>query len=1144
MIHRFRYGRSQNSTRLSVRRSVGIAVCAGALLLPTCVLASASETLDAVWATERRDALVHLLAATKDAEQCRAATTGQVAAAEATAAAIKADLAALQQQLLGVMSKDDPVALHVLRAQLAARQTALDAEEGAMALAQRKADEMERERDVWKRRAATLELALRMDMKVMLAPPIEIEDRAKRVEAAAKEIETQAAQIRKYASRRDGVAARREIYCRRLAALTAVGSAAGASADLQLARKDEAGQLRRLIAQQEESFRWNRMLETRARRNLAFARADYLISQRFAQALAHKGDVRHANELQAVAERGDAQLALLRTALAPVQQTVASNLVVAAGEADGALKAIGEARTAQEVEHAHAAYAQTQARKGRWEMEAECWKEFAALQKSGVSLAHERADRARNLTDDRSIDDINQEEQQLRASLIASEQYVHNLELLLQRADAQIETTGHALDLDPAHITELAAPLADLFASYDATHPPAPALLADLLQSLAERMPATVKPSGHLRPERRREEGALLVACLAQREMLRMRKEISEHWLENSRKAIQSLEQLAGHQLWLQHDPRLNAMACRETLSLAGALAGGARFVWECWSHRIAGLPGVPDLWKTIAGIGVIVLLGMAGWMVARFLSPKDRLQRLVRPLLAQLPWVLAGSWFAFRLGHGKTALTGLGWLLLALAGWVVVRNLLLVGTRDHRAPSGDKLSGALFVAADAILLWTALLLPFYVRAGGAVNAWALQAVLLRVWLFGTCLALFRLVLHPVLAGRFLSRHSKNRGLRWLGNIGAIACLLIAALVAITFFAGLDTLGHSVLHAAEGTFAALVAAVATAALLDRLFRHKAASSDKVLALVRVAQTLVLLAAAGTVACIWWLLLNRAVLANNAPPPVPDVVHAVAKTLHALGRVWHTELATGVTVASVTRALVVVILSFWFAGQVKGAMHRRVLSRTPMDDATRKTFADVSGWLVILTGFLIGMNVAGSSLQNLALLAGAITVGVGFGLQNVINNFVSSLMIHFSRSIRVGDYIEVGTIRGTVKEIGMRNTVLLTDDEITVLVPNGSFITSNIVNWTNPTRRTRLHIPVVVTRQADLTAVAEMAVAESGRQPLVMKNPVPVLEVRSVTATQVSMELLIWSERPEKSGSIVGEITLALDRALRERGFGV
>ena len=301
---------------------------------------------------------------------------------------------------------------------------------------------------------------------------------------------------------------------------------------------------------------------------------------------------------------------------------------------------------------------------------------------------------------------------------------------------------------------------------------------------------------------------------------------------------------------------------------------------------------------------------------------------------------------------------------------------------------------------------------------------------------------------------------------------------------------------------------------------------------------------VLLAAATGVLWIWWLLLNRAVLANNAPSPVPEMVQTAVRVIHALVRFWHAQISSGVTVASLSRGLVVVVASFWVSRQTKEVMRQRVLLRTPMDEATRQTFAEVSGWLVIMLGFLVGMNVAGSSLQNLALLAGAITVGVGFGLQNVINNFVSSLLIHFGRSIRVGDYIEVGTIRGTVREIGMRNTTLQTDDEISVLVPNGSFITSNIVNWTIPTRRIRLHVPLIVVRKADLTAVSEMAKAEAGRHPLVLKVPAPTLEVRGATATQVTLDLQIWIEHPEKGTSIIGELTLALDHTLREKGFVV
>ena len=1127
-----------------VRRWAGAGILfVASLLLPCCTMrVVADEALDAAWAAERQNALVSLRTATTDAEQAKSVATGAVAAGEAAAAIGKADLASLQKQLLADMAKDDPAALQVSRASLSARQTALDAEEGAVALVVKKSEEAERECEVWKRRAASLQLAQRMDMKVMLAGPADIADRDKRVDGAEKEIATQEAQIRKYASRRDAAASRREILRRRLAALMSAG-ASGGTAESRRVQNEEVLQLRRLIAQQEEWFRLNRLLELRARRNLAFAQADYLISRRFAAALARKADGRRAEELQALAERTDAQLALLRTAMAPLQQGIITNLAAATGLADAALKAIGETRTAQEEEHAHAVYAQAQVQRARWEAENECWKEFTALQKAGAAFAHELADRARSLTEDRSLADINQDEQQLRDSLVTSEQYVHNLELMLQKIETQIETSRRDLGLGPQQVPELAAPLTDLLASYDAARPPAPAMMADLLRSLAERLPEVEAPA-RTPQEQRREAGAMLVARLAQRELLRVRKGISERWLENSQGAIQTLEQLAGHQLWLQHDARLNPLACRETLAVAGAVADSAMFIVDCWSHRIGGLPDVPGRRHALTGFGLVLLLGLAGWLGARQIAAVDRPRRLARRLVATLPPLGGAAALAVSAGQGNLALFWLGWFLLALLGWVLIRNLLLAFTPDHCAPFSASVGGATFAAVDTILLGSVALIPFYQVAACAANAWATQTVLARLWLFGVCLALFRLVMHPALAGRLLSRRSQNRGLRWLGDVAAIACVLIAALVAVTYLAGLDNLGRSVLHAAEGTLAALAVAVAIAAILGRLARPHAAGFGWMLAGIRMAQALVLLSAVGGVAWIWWLLLNRVVLANNAPPPVPEIVRVVARAIHTLAHVWHAELATGVTVASLSRGLVVVVASFWVARQAKAVLHQRVLSRTPMDEATRQTFASVFGWLVILLGFLVGMNVAGSSLQNLALLAGAITVGVGFGLQNVINNFVSSLLIHFGRTIRVGDYIDVGGTRGTVREIGMRNTVLVTDDEITVLVPNGSFITANIVNWTNPTRRTRLHVPVVVGRQVDLTAVAELAVAEAGRHPLVVKNPAPVLEVRSVTATQVSLDLLIWSERPEKASSIVGDISLALDSTLRQRGFAV
>ena len=191
----------------------------------------------------------------------------------------------------------------------------------------------------------------------------------------------------------------------------------------------------------------------RQRRNLSFARSEYLVSRRLADALAQKGALQRAADLQGCAERSEAQLGALRTALAPAQRQQAEQLAAASVQAENALKAIGEARTAPEEAVAHAAYAIAQAQRRHCDADGDCWKEFVSLQKAGAAFARERSDRARNLTGDRSLTDILEEELQLRGSLITSEQYVRSFELLMGACDTAIEATRRELGVAPERLS-------------------------------------------------------------------------------------------------------------------------------------------------------------------------------------------------------------------------------------------------------------------------------------------------------------------------------------------------------------------------------------------------------------------------------------------------------------------------------------------------------------------------------------------------------------------------------------------------------------------------------------------------------------------------------------------------------------------
>ena len=1124
-------GRAKTWTRGSLFALVLLAA-SGAQAIPT------FDEWDRILGAERQRALRQSAEAGALAERAKAESAERLAALDAVSSAGKADLASLQKEMLALLAKDDSATLKVVRARLAARQAALAAAEVEKALILKKNEEAEREQDAWKKRAATLDLSLRMDMKVMLATPADLDNRDKRVDAAGKEIENEAGQIRKYAARRDNAAAELNDLRPRLAALTQSARTLVA-ADLQKAREEEAEQVKFLIALQKDSFLLNRLLETRACRDLAFARTDYLVSRRYADAMAHKADVQRAEKSQAAAEAADARLAALRAAAAPFQQRAVAELAAAQTATETSLKTLGEARTAPDQEQANAAYALAQARKARWTAAADCWKEYLALQKAGAAFAHELADRARGVAEDRDIAAINQEESQLRESLGTSEEYVRKLRVLGQKTDEQIESERRELGIPAETVPAMTQLLGDLFGAFEAANPPEPPLISDQLQAL-ERRALDAGAPGRLTPEQRNEVAATLAARLVQRELLRARCAISERWLDNSRDAIQTLEQLAGNTLWREHDPRLNGVSCEELVALFRTLAGDALFAWQSRRIGLAASTAGGFRRPLLAG-ACVLLLGLAGWACGKLISNRTPLRWLAGRWLSVLPPLL-GAALLLHGGKGQPAFEALGGLLWAVAGWLALRHAMLALTRDHRAPPGATLAGGLFAALNAASGWTAVLWPLYRAAGMGENPWDVQAVFQRLWLFGICLVLFRLALHPSLAGRLLSRRSEHQGLRRLGAAVAWACVLAATLAAVPYLAGLDNLGQTVLHAVQASFALLVAALIGVTAVAWLTRRRVAADTLRTALMRAGQTVVAALAGVGVVWVWWGLLNRVVFAPNAPPPIRELVRIAGQVLRSALHIWRSELTPGMTVSGLVRGILVFALSFWVSRIAKRVFLRRVLARTTMDEATRLTFAAILGYSVILLGFLTGLNVAGSSLQNLTLLAGAITVGLGFGLQNVINNFVSSLLIHFGRTIRVGDYIDVGGTRGRVREIGLRNTMIVTDDDITVLVPNGAFISSNIVNWTNPSRQIRLHVPFKVSRTADLGALTELVASIARNQPLVLKTPAPTIEVRSASAGDIGVDLLVWTETPEKIAAIVGELTLALDRPLREKGF--
>lgn len=156
-----------------------------------------------------------------------------------------------------------------------------------------------------------------------------------------------------------------------------------------------------------------------------------------------------------------------------------------------------------------------------------------------------------------------------------------------------------------------------------------------------------------------------------------------------------------------------------------------------------------------------------------------------------------------------------------------------------------------------------------------------------------------------------------------------------------------------------------------------------------------------------------------------------------------------------------------------------------------------------------------LNFLGFDIKQLTLLGGALGVGIGFGLQAIVNNFVSGLILLFERPIKVGDTIQVGTELGEVKNLGLRATIIQTFDNSEIVIPNGDLVTGQVTNWTLAERKVRVKIPVGVAYGSDVSKVLETLQACAEQHPMVLGTPKPTALFLAFGASSLDFEVRFW-----------------------------
>ena len=262
----------------------------------------------------------------------------------------------------------------------------------------------------------------------------------------------------------------------------------------------------------------------------------------------------------------------------------------------------------------------------------------------------------------------------------------------------------------------------------------------------------------------------------------------------------------------------------------------------------------------------------------------------------------------------------------------------------------------------------------------------------------------------------------------------------------------------------------------------------------------------------------------------------------------LSRFLNTTLVTinqtPITPASLIIFILIVLASIFVTRVFTRLIFDRILKRFNLKEGIRYTLRRLTEYTFIFVGVIVAFQFVGIDLSGLAVVFGLLSVGIGFGLQNVTANFVSGLVILFERPIRIGDRVTVGDVEGDVEEINMRATKIRTLNNIAIIVPNSEFTSSNIINWSHGDPRIRLDIDVGVSYGSDLDLVLKSLKEVALENEKVLDNPAPDVLLSEFGDSSWDMKLRLWIDNPKGHHFIRSEINCAIVRKFRERGIEI
>ncbi|WP_336288283.1 mechanosensitive ion channel domain-containing protein [Bartonella sp. CB60] len=244
----------------------------------------------------------------------------------------------------------------------------------------------------------------------------------------------------------------------------------------------------------------------------------------------------------------------------------------------------------------------------------------------------------------------------------------------------------------------------------------------------------------------------------------------------------------------------------------------------------------------------------------------------------------------------------------------------------------------------------------------------------------------------------------------------------------------------------------------------------------------------------------------------------------------------------ISLISIAAGIVVFLACLFLVRRFISWLDGIVLVREEFDSGARNSIKTVVSYGGVVVSALIGLSTAGLDLRNFALIAGGLSLGIGFGLQNIVQNFVSGLIILVGRPFKLGDYVESGSVGGIVKQISVRATELETFQHKTVIIPNSSLINNNVTNWTRRTKIGRIDIPVDVSSNISPERVVEILLEIASATEGVLKNPAPQVNFTTFDSKKFSFTLAIYVPNITSTSKVANALRFVLYKRFAEEGI--